>query len=225
IIKTAMSRRDYSTTSLVSSTSTFETSLVSFRPNRKFLKNAGTKLKLIALYADHECLWNQFHKDFFNLPKREVIWEAIADEMILDSPPDFWKHMIHRLRYNVELERLHELEAKRMGKKVANKLYYSDSFKFLDQMFLKKKIDPPKIIPLNAPSSGVILEKKTSSRHSRPPQEKAKPRYSFSDKLATFERVRNHQHCNLVLSQKAFRKMQRITSEGVKLFTKEKAKG
>lgn len=143
-----MSHRKPSRTSITSNTdSQSETSSsesgVFFVPGRKLIKNSKYKLKLIALYADHECLWNQCHKDFFNFEHKERVWEAIADEMRLDSPPDFWKHEMHRLRYNVELERLQEQQAKSLGQNFKAKLFYAPNMNFLmNRMFARHKAGP-----------------------------------------------------------------------------------
>lgn len=126
------------------SSTSLDKSTITFVHRPEIIAKAGTKLKLIALYADHECLWNQFHKDFFNLPLKERIWEAIAEEMKPDSPPDYWKHMIYRLRYSVALERIREMGAKHMGQTKVKKLFYSDNFQFLNHMFSRVKKEPPK---------------------------------------------------------------------------------
>ncbi|KAH8323221.1 hypothetical protein KR067_001886, partial [Drosophila pandora] len=206
------------------SSTSMDRSTITFIHRPEIIAKAGTKLKLIALYADHECLWNQFHKDFFNLPLKDRIWEAIAEEMKPDSPPDYWKHMIYRLRYSVSLQRIQAMAAKHMGQTQSKKLFYSDNFQFLNHMFSREKKEPSKDLSLYAPSSGVTLERK-SSRGAKPVREKPKSRVSIIKKMATFDQLRNHRHSNLVLSQEAFHKMQRVTSEGVKVFGKPKAKG
>jgi len=147
-----LKRKERSQTSFDSTTGyysyTDETSLrrapITFSPSPKFMQNAKVKLKLIALYEDHECLWNQCHQDFFNFERKDQIWEAIANEMKLDSPPEFWKHLIHRLRYNVELERIQEQEARFSGGTVQPKLYYTDKLVFLNHMFSREKRTTPK---------------------------------------------------------------------------------
>ncbi|KAH8269361.1 hypothetical protein KR018_007477, partial [Drosophila ironensis] len=188
------------------------------------LARAGKYAKLIALYADHECLWNQFHQDFFNLALKERIWEAIADEMELDSSPEYWKHMIYKLRYKVELQRLHEREARFLGEPQEEKLYYSDNLQFLNHMFSRGKKEPPRDLSLQGASSGVTLDKR-SSRTARPTRIKPKPRVSFVKKIAAFEHLRNHPHSKFVLSREAFHKMQKVTGEGVKFTGKVKPKG
>ncbi|XP_050741371.1 uncharacterized protein LOC108033778 isoform X2 [Drosophila biarmipes] len=183
-----------------------------FSPSPGFMQNAKVKLKLIALYEDHECLWNQCHPDFFNFERKDQIWEAIADEMKLDSPPDFWKHFIHRLRYNVELERIQEQQARFSGGTVQPKLYYADKLAFLNHMFNReKKIIPKEPMPIKP--SGAHLENHFS-RNLRTLREKPKSRTPISEKLASLEKLRNHQNSKLVLSPEAFQKMQKVTSGG-----------
>ncbi|XP_017107174.2 uncharacterized protein [Drosophila bipectinata] len=206
------------------SSSSLDKSTITFVHRPQLMARAGTKLKLIALYGDHECLWNQFHKDYFNLPLKARIWEAIAEEMKVDSPPDYWKHMIYRLRYNVEIEKIQEKAAKHMGQTPAKKLFYADNFHFLNHMFDREKKGPPRDLSLYTPSSAATVEKK-SSRVTKPVRDKLKPRISFIRRIAAFEALRNHRHSNLVLSQEAFRKMQRVTSEGAKVYGKPRAKG
>ncbi|KAH8246472.1 hypothetical protein KR038_000697, partial [Drosophila bunnanda] len=182
-----------------------------FTPGRKLLKSSKIKLKLIALYGDHKCLWNECHKDFFNFDHKAKIWEAIANEMLVDSPPDFWKHAMHRLRYNVDLERVQEQKAKSMGENFSSKLNYKDHLHFLNHIFSREKDFPHREIPLNAPSSGVTLEK-PRLKHTRPIKEKPKSEAKISEKMAKFDVLRNH-HCTpLILTHEAFKKMQNITS-------------
>ncbi|XP_017082463.2 uncharacterized protein LOC108115489 [Drosophila eugracilis] len=182
---------------------------VTFSASPKFLQNA--KFKLIALYEDQKCLWNQCHKDFFNFDRKEEVWEAIANEMRQDSPTGFWKHMIHRLRYDVELERVQEQGAKFSGGKVPPKLPYSDNLQFLSNMFRREKESPPEVAPMQLKSSGANLERHVS-KNLRPVQNKPKTRTPITEKLASLEKLRNHHHNKLVLTPEAFRKMQKVTS-------------
>ncbi|XP_030380630.1 uncharacterized protein LOC115628584 isoform X2 [Scaptodrosophila lebanonensis] len=95
-------------------------------------------IKLIDLYEKHECLWNQFSKDFFNFELRNKIWSEIAEQMKKNSSPDTWKCILHSLRYNVEIERLREQEASfyNMRVELAPKLVYAEKFKFLKRMYM-----------------------------------------------------------------------------------------
>ncbi|XP_070067918.1 uncharacterized protein [Drosophila takahashii] len=189
---------------------------ITFTASPEFMQNAKVKLKLIALYEDHACLWNQCHKDFFNFERKDQIWEAIANEMKADSPPGFWKHMIHRLRYNVDLERIQEQSAKFSGDTVPPKLYYSDNLAFLNHMFNREKIIPARAI---IKSSGVTLEKNPS--RNLPVREKPKSRTPISEKLASLEKLRNHQ-ASKFLFREAFQKRQKATSGGPYYLTKAK---
>ncbi|XP_017043854.2 uncharacterized protein LOC108089894 [Drosophila ficusphila] len=223
-----LKREEKSKTSFDSSTGYYSytdgTSLkrtpITFSPSPAFLQSPKTKLKLIALYEDQESLWNQCHKDFFDFERREQIWKAIAEEMKKDSPPEFWKHMIHRLRYNVELESIQEQEAKHSGTPVKTKLFYADKFLFLSHMFHREKGSPPKErVKWIIPRTGDALEKSPSRT-----QEKQKSRTPIMEKLATLEKLRNYQRNKLVLSPEAFQKMQKITSGGPYYLTNVKKK-
>lgn len=97
LLAAKLKRQEQSTTSFDSSTGSYTytdaTSLrktpITFSPSPEFMKTAKAKLKLIALYEDHKCLWNQRNKDFFNFELKDRIWDAIADEMKADSPSGF----------------------------------------------------------------------------------------------------------------------------------------
>ncbi|XP_020812477.1 uncharacterized protein LOC110187430 [Drosophila serrata] len=211
-----MSYRSPSSTSMITVTDSevsdsTSDSGVFFKPSRKLLKSSKLKLKLIALYGDHKCLWNECHKDFFNFDHKAKIWEAIADEMQANSPPDFWKHAIHRLRYNVDLERVQEQKAKSMGEDFSSKLTYKDHLHFLNHIFSREKDVPHREIPLKAPSSGVTLEK-IPLKHARPIKEKPKSEAKLTEKIAKLDVLRNHHCTSLILTHEAFKKMQKITS-------------
>ncbi|KAH8334296.1 hypothetical protein KR059_008612, partial [Drosophila kikkawai] len=177
---------------------------VLFNPSRRLMRSAKVKRKLIALYADHRCLWNECHKDFFNFGHKANIWGAIAAEMKADSPPDFWKHQMHRLRYKVDLERVKEQKAKSMGEDFESKLFYKDQLNFLNHIFSREKVQL-------APTSDVSLEK-LPSRPKVTIKEKPKCKAKFCEKMASLDVLRNHHCSNLILSHEAFKKMQKITS-------------
>ncbi|KAH8282544.1 hypothetical protein KR054_008320, partial [Drosophila jambulina] len=184
---------------------------VFFTPSRKFMKSSKLKLKLIALYADHRCLWNECHKDFFNFDHKAQIWEAIAEEMQQNSPSDFWKHEMHRLRYNVDLERVKEQEAKSKGEQFKSKLFYKDHLHFLNHIFSREKEIVSLEIPLHTPSSRGTLEK-LPLKPKGIIKEKPKPEAKISEKMASLDVLRNH-HCTpLTLTHEAFKKMRKFTS-------------
>ncbi|XP_016989345.1 uncharacterized protein LOC108051683 isoform X2 [Drosophila rhopaloa] len=193
---------------------------ITFMPSPKLMQSPKVKLKLIALYEDHKCLWSQCHKDFFNFERKEQVWEAIANEMKMDSPPEFWKHMIHRLRYNVDLERIQKQEAKFSGGTAQPKLFYTDKLQFLNHMFDRERKSLPKE---NLKSSVVILEK-LPSRNLRQVRENPKPPTPITEKMASLEKLRNHHSSKLVLTPEAFQKMKKITSGDPYFMTNVKTK-
>nr|NP_724314.2 uncharacterized protein Dmel_CG31627 [Drosophila melanogaster]AAN11100.2 uncharacterized protein Dmel_CG31627 [Drosophila melanogaster] len=228
LLAAKLKRQEQSTTSFDSSTGSYTytdaTSLrktpITFSPSPEFMKTAKAKLKLIALYEDHKCLWNQRNKDFFNFELKDRIWDAIADEMKADSPSGFWKHMIHKLRYKVEMERIQEQGAKFSGESPQPKLFYSDNLLFLNHMFDREGGKPPREIPMHLKPSGPTLEK-NPSRNLRHVQEKRK-RTPIREKMASLEKLRNLQNSKFVLSRDAFQKIQKITSGGPYYLTKTK---
>ncbi|XP_026836919.1 uncharacterized protein LOC6548799 [Drosophila erecta] len=219
LLAAKLKRQEKSTTSSTGSSYTDATSLrktpITFSPSPKFMQTAKAKLKLIALYEDHKCLWNQCNKDFFNFELKDRIWEAIANEMKVDSPSGFWKHMIHKLRYKVELGRIQEHGAKFSGESPQPKLFYSDKLLFLNHMFDREEGKPPTI------HSGPNRES-NPSRNLRHMQEKSSKRTPIREKMASLEKLRNHQNSKLVLTREAFQKMQKITSGGPYYLTKAK---
>ncbi|XP_043862661.1 LOW QUALITY PROTEIN: uncharacterized protein LOC120457779 [Drosophila santomea] len=215
-----LKRQEQSTTSFDSGTGYYSytdaTSLrkspVTFSPSPEFLQTTKTKLKLIALYEDHKCLWNQCNKDFFNFELKDRIWDAIANEMKADSPPGFWKHMIHKLRYKVDLGRIQEQGERFSGESPQPRLFYSDKLLFLNHMFDREQVKPLGTIPMHFMNSGPTLETSPSKnlRHIQ----KSKKATPFREKMASLEKLRNHQKSKLVLSREAFEKIQTMTSEG-----------
>ncbi|XP_043643504.1 uncharacterized protein LOC122613411 [Drosophila teissieri] len=214
-----LKRQEQSTTSFDSGTGYYSytdaTSLrkspITFSPSPEFLQTTKTKLKLIALYEDHKCLWNQCNKDFFNFELKDRIWDAIANEMKVDSPSGFWKHTIHKLRYKVDLGRIQEQGARFSGESPQPRLFYSDKLLFLNHMFDREQGKPLRKIPMNLKHSGPTLET-SPSRNLRNIQENPSKATPIREKMASLEKLRNHQNSMLVLSREAFQKIQILTS-------------
>ncbi|KAI8042116.1 uncharacterized protein LOC128263110 [Drosophila gunungcola] len=223
-----LKREEQSKTSFDSSTGYYSytdgTSLrrtpINFSPSPQLRQSPKVKLKLIALFEDHKCLWNQCDRDFFNFERKEEIWEAIAHEMKPDSPPEFWKHMMHRLRYNVDLKRIQEQGAKLLGETARPKLFYEDKLHFLNRMFHRER----KSLPREIFKSPRFTLEKLPSKMLQKVAEKPKTHTPITEKMASFEKLRNHQRSKLVLSREAFQKMQKVTSGGPYYLTNLKTK-
>ncbi|XP_068151239.1 uncharacterized protein [Drosophila tropicalis] len=185
-------------------------------------KKVKKYLKLIELYKDHECLWNECNKDFFNFELKEQVWEFIARKMKRDSDPNEWKYLIHKLRYNVQREKIHEQEARfnNTVNKLRPKLSYSDKFQFLNHMFDRKRVAGESIPStslrnLAARASGSIgsgggqRQESLTIRYSRT-KKKTTPLHSH--KLKALQSLRDSYSNNFIFTPEAFRKVTQIIS-------------
>lgn len=180
--------------------------------------------KLIDLYREHECLWMESHKDFFNFDLKENAWEEIANEMTGSVHPipnvDRWKTLIHTLRYKVQLEQLHQQEAKfyNQVEELPPKLRYSDKLQFLlKHMFDRKEQklqESTTAIPLDTAEE--VPQESLAAKCMRMGREKVKTRVSFSHKLKMLESLRNRRRSTLTLTPEAF---DRLKSTGKRRFT------
>ncbi|BFF94494.1 uncharacterized protein DMAD_12109 [Drosophila madeirensis] len=164
-------------------------------------------LKLIDLYKGHDCLWHQCNSNFFNKPVKEKVWKEIARKMKKKSDTNRWKFLINKLRYKVELERLHQQEAKfQPDIELPPKLEYSDKFQFLNHMFDRKwgKSPIPTETPIPHRSACFLMLNSARKDCSKVT--------SYASKLKALGNLRNNKCSRLSLSHEAFRKMMVATS-------------
>ncbi|XP_034474700.1 uncharacterized protein LOC117781925 [Drosophila innubila] len=169
-------------------------------------------LKLIDLYSQHECLWMENHKDFFNFALKENLWEEIANQMISPLNPipnvDKWKRLIHILRYRVQFEQVHQQEAKFYNQvdELPRKLCYSDKFHFLFKHMFDRKDQSlqPSTATMPLDKSEEQPQESLAAKCMRMGREKSKTRVSFSHKLKAMESLRNRRRSTLLLTPEAF---------------------
>ncbi|XP_022224433.2 uncharacterized protein LOC111075450 [Drosophila obscura] len=182
----------------------------------EFTRRMKKYLKLIDLYKGHECLWHQCNSDFFNFSLKEKVWQEIARKMKKNSESERWKFLIYKLRYNVELERIHQQEAKfQPDIDLDPPLEYSQKFQFLNHMFDRKWGKSP--LPTETTNSHrsacfLLLDsvRKNCSKVT-----------SYASKLKDLENLRNNKCSKLSLTPEAFHRILVATSGSMPQFDKD----